>query len=716
MNEEQRPFWNAARDGDVSTVKINPNFKNHAENGDSPLHIAVYNHHSEIVSLLLSKDADPNFTNERSLTPLHIACASDVEIVKLLIQYQADVHRIDEIGTTTLMVAAKHCNTEVAKLLIAKNVDISSVNKFGQTAFIVAATNNAKDIIKMLLTMKTDVNHIDVRKRTALYIAASNGHKNIVELLLDAKANINLYNTDYRTPLCGAAFFGHIDVVKVLLSHNPDINLCDKDGASPVYLAAQNGHSGVVSELISNNANIYQADKQGITPLQIAKRQLSATSPQDEETHEAYSEIVNTIEKQLADNISLAVTAIENDDIVTWNTLLMDGMDPNSTDSKDDPLLLKAIACGNKSAIARLSRMPGIDIYKLNRENISPFIFAMKQTNRAIVDIISYPIGSGVVLDIPTEQLNVDRTTLLGSGSYAVVFKGKYNNEVVAVKEPLNQSKANDLKKEIAIMQGLSSPFFVNLLATSGRNTESPKLVLEYMDSKTLRHYLDEKLNGKQTTLEFNKVEIAWFIANGLAQIHRLGHLHRDLKSENILLSTTKYMKLADFGLMRQICNSMTSTQGSLPWMAPEVFETHGHYGYAADIYSFGVILTELDTYQVPYKGLKQGSIMDGVRSGTLRPKVSNTCEDWYKDLIDKCLQSNPKNRPSTLEILDILEPHLNGKNDEPIEATFNCQVCSAPNAYSVEICPSCNTPTQTKEEKDNILAKREEFFKKNAK
>ncbi|EQC36088.1 hypothetical protein SDRG_06207 [Saprolegnia diclina VS20] len=146
--------------------------------------------------------------------------------------------------------------------------------------------------------------------------------------------------------------------------------------------------------------------------------------------------------------------------------------------------------------------------------------------------------------------------------------------------------------------------------------------------------------------------------------------MHRDLKSLNVLLSSTNYIKVADFGLTKEFHLDMTTFVGTPAWIAPEVFESGTTYDFAADIYSFGVILTELETLQVPYAGMNLFAIIDGVRSGELRPSVSADCAPWYKALADDCLSFDPKQRPTAQTIIDRLllqEKALAGR--EPVAA-----------------------------------------------
>ncbi|EQC25644.1 TKL protein kinase [Saprolegnia diclina VS20] len=121
-------------------------------------------------------------------------------------------------------------------------------------------------------------------------------------------------------------------------------------------------------------------------------------------------------------------------------------------------------------------------------------------------------------------------------------------------------------------------------------------------------------------------------IIDGLVYLHTYSPpiIHRDLKSRNVLLDSVKGTKLTDFGESRaaEANDTMTNGIGTHLWMAPEVI-SGTNYGAPADMHSFGVILSEFATHQVPYADLRhpdtglpvnQLYVMNHVREGTLHP------------------------------------------------------------------------------------------------
>ncbi|CAK4931697.1 unnamed protein product [Aphanomyces euteiches] len=122
--------------------------------------------------------------------------------------------------------------------------------------------------------------------------------------------------------------------------------------------------------------------------------------------------------------------------------------------------------------------------------------------------------------------------------------------------------------------------------------------VMEYMNLGDLRSYLE---NVKSFSWE-SKVSCALSVAEGLFYLHIQQLIHRDVKSRNILMDSVKGAKLGDFGPSKEVIfgDTMTAVVGTLRWMAPEMM-LFKPYSSAVDIYSFGVVLSELSTHELPY-------------------------------------------------------------------------------------------------------------------
>ncbi|KDO26880.1 STE/STE20 protein kinase [Saprolegnia parasitica CBS 223.65] len=192
-------------------------------------------------------------------------------------------------------------------------------------------------------------------------------------------------------------------------------------------------------------------------------------------------------------------------------------------------------------------------------------------------------------------------------------------------------------------------------------------MVLPYMDGGSLRAHL------RTSAVPISQWRVAWVVANALLDLRTTQILHRDVKSDNIFLSVDGRVLLGDLGVAREVLDAsttLTNGVGTPYWIAPEVF-TGGHYDAAADVYSFGIVLTELSTRKTPYWDAprKGFALIDGVRAGDLRPTLALDCADWFRDLAHRCLRHDPTLRPSAGDIVSALVQHRNASITTPMVA-----------------------------------------------
>ncbi|OWZ02287.1 TKL protein kinase [Phytophthora megakarya] len=165
------------------------------------------------------------------------------------------------------------------------------------------------------------------------------------------------------------------------------------------------------------------------------------------------------------------------------------------------------------------------------------------------------------------------------------------------------------------------------------------------------------------------KLAIAQAVTSALAYLHALTPkvLHRDVKSRNVLLSSSLDAKLCDFGISRRKCNgtddetnlTATAAVGTLSWTAPELLLGE-EYTEKVDIYSLGVLLSELDTCTLPFHDPASQSerlvqhplrLMRRIIDDGLRPQLSPDCPLPITHLIAACVSRNPKLRPSAEDV-----------------------------------------------------------------
>ncbi|POM79016.1 Protein kinase [Phytophthora palmivora] len=264
---------------------------------------------------------------------------------------------------------------------------------------------------------------------------------------------------------------------------------------------------------------------------------------------------------------------------------------------------------------------------------------------------------------IPYESLKLQ--TMLSKGASGEVWVCEFNGHQVAAKR-LRQNKNQKADKvqtfaeEIELTASLTHPHIVEFVGVSWNSLNDLVMVLEYVPKGSLQTYLEK--NAGLLSWARDKIFMVIGIAQALEYLHGYASplIHRDLKSTNILLTSTLEPKLIDFGVSRGTIDfTMTAGVGTSYWTAPEILEGK-RYTKQADIYSFGVVLTELDTGKMPYydvltKGgskLKPVRVLQNVVSGSLQPSFSEECPHRIMRVGSACLNYDPSRRPTARQLV----------------------------------------------------------------
>lgn len=266
------------------------------------------------------------------------------------------------------------------------------------------------------------------------------------------------------------------------------------------------------------------------------------------------------------------------------------------------------------------------------------------------------------IIAVRISRDSVDIGAKISRGAFGEVYTGTVNGMRVAVKTLLpelrrNMTSINEFLGEAKIMATLEHPCIVNLIGVAWDSLSDVCMIVEYMDGGDLRSLLDQyKASARPVGFNVDKTRIALNICHALTYLHSLAAplIHRDLKSRNVLLDQALNAKVTDFGISRQReIVTMTAGVGTSLWMAPEVVMGE-RYNEKADIFSFGVVLSELDVHSIPYEGSKGPAlqVIRKVLTGALRVDFSDSYPPSVAELGNACVSLDPDERPTAAEAL----------------------------------------------------------------
>ncbi|XP_050262504.1 serine/threonine-protein kinase STY13-like [Quercus robur] len=273
----------------------------------------------------------------------------------------------------------------------------------------------------------------------------------------------------------------------------------------------------------------------------------------------------------------------------------------------------------------------------------------------------------------PTEGLeNFDDWTIdlrrlnmgdaFAQGAFGKLYRGTYNGEDVAIKileRPENdlgraQLMETQFQQEVMMLATLKHPNIVRFIGAC-RKPMLWCIVTEYAKGGSVRQFLTRRSN-RSVPLKL-AVKQALDVARGMAYVHGLGLIHRDLKSDNLLIFADKSIKIADFGVARIEVQTegMTPETGTYRWMAPEMIQ-HRPYTQKVDVYSFGIVLWELITGMLPFQNMTAVQAAFAVVNKGVRPIVPSDCLPVLSDIMTRCWDANPDVRPPFMEVVRMLE------------------------------------------------------------
>jgi serine/threonine protein kinase len=267
----------------------------------------------------------------------------------------------------------------------------------------------------------------------------------------------------------------------------------------------------------------------------------------------------------------------------------------------------------------------------------------------------------------------------LGDGGFGTVYKGKLKDgRVVAVKRLYenNYKRVEQFMNEVVLLTRLRHRNLVSLYGCTTHRSRELLLVYEYVQNGTVADHLHGELAKHGSLVWATRMCIAIETADALVYLHNSDVIHRDVKTNNILLDINYGVKVADFGLSRlfptDVTHVSTAPQGTPGYVDPEYHECY-QLTSKSDVFSFGVVLIELISskpavditrhrHEINLSNMAINKIRDHALHELVDPSLG--FETDYKvrkmvravaELAFQCLQGESDMRPSMEEILEEL-------------------------------------------------------------
>lgn len=278
-------------------------------------------------------------------------------------------------------------------------------------------------------------------------------------------------------------------------------------------------------------------------------------------------------------------------------------------------------------------------------------------------------------LRIPAEA--IERRRIIARGGFGIVYEAFWTHQgtilPVAMKRLLpnyidDPQTVDDFMHEIRVYSTLLHPKIVQFHGITWTNVANLAIVMEYMPNGDIWTLLVATNNPPKTWFtplrsnsSITKLSIALDVLEAIQYLHSIPVIHRDIKAKNVLLSDTMEAKLSDFGTSRGRMDDLTMTAeiGTAAWIAPEVLKGT-RYSEQADIYSFGVLLSEMDLVEMPYADMMLDAnasvtmtrtrIAMLVTAGEIAPAFR--FDSPVRHIAKSCLNHDPEQRPTASDLV----------------------------------------------------------------
>lgn len=541
----------------------------------------------------------------------------------------------------------------------------------------------ANEVFTVSQILDTHPNFIDLMNEqqgsSVLIEAAKQDHLELLKLLIDKGGDVNAVDNAKWSALiwASASRKGLVQVAKLLLASGADVDAETTVDDTALIKACRFGQDAIVQLLVDHGANVNKQDRAGTCALMNACAKCSAAT------------------------VQLLIDAGATVDCISSY-----GISPFSA------------ACdrGDEEIINIVQQARGA--YLLNKAS-PPTVTTLISDNNTTKSPKAPSITS-----IRRADLSLD-VTPISYTACSTVYRGTYHHTRVAVKMLRHNISSQTIQTEIKVLSELRHPRVLMLLGVVHDvlpHEGCVALVTEYMYGGSL----DAVLHSTERNMKLSKkIRVLLDVADGMRFLHSFGVIHRDLKTSNILLDHEYRAKVGDFGHSTILDPTMSQVTGdvtTIAYASPESLGDRREVGLASDTYSFGVVMWEVVSGMVPWKGLTFAQIAARISRGETLPhlEASESCPALLIDLIEACFDI-PDNRPLFsyiyVTLLSILRDQINIEKSTHFPIEFMCPIghdimkdpVQCFDGHSYERCniekwlSRCQTSPMTGERLDNV-------------
>ncbi|KAJ9456445.1 hypothetical protein DIPPA_11962 [Diplonema papillatum] len=651
--------------------------------GRTAVHWASNNGHSEVVKELIAAGANVDVQTKGGSTALHRASYNGhSEVVKELIAAGANVHVQDKDGWTSLHDASQNGHSEVVRKLIAAGVNVHVQSKGGDTALHFAAGSDDDVHWEPVEFVIADSAVIHVQEggrkaqakeevdRTALHKTSQKGHSKVIKELIAAGADVHVLDISGWTALHRASYKGLLEVVKELIAAGADVHVQHKDGRTALHRASHNGHLQVVKELISAGADISMKDIFGMTAAMYAKDfgHRNVVKELDIATIPQRTGYVAPAASRLQDAEGRNVSPLASGRQGSAHGAPVASAPPRtwiSTNAVSSAQSVPEITEPPTSLSGQVPPGPDWTWHSAPHGTQETEVAPAPSAPLRLVSAQAVPEDAGVpntfadqkpclCPEYQREMFTVDTTDsgLLASGAFGAVYRGRIGEQSVAVKV-IGGGRNDVVRKEVAILHMIDDPHVSRIYGWHCDGTQT-FLLLELL-AESLEQRLKRAKKGASTTAS-RRPFLSWAeyysiclgVLHGVGALHKHRCLHRDIKPQNIMLSSEGVAKLVDLGISKEkAAMTATGTQaGTFPYMAPEVQNNH-RYSFPADMYSVGCTAWQLINGRTPWEWVTLLGFLAQHQAGLPMDSIqaTPTIAPGLVELIASMLKYNPGDR-----------------------------------------------------------------------